>query len=118
VLAGTTPVLVHNSGPCDGEAIVVQHAIDRHTRGGSAVTPNSGIFDEGVDLPGLARSTAGQIGIRQENGNIVYVLRSPTIVGTDGITGLPTNVYTDSAKSVGRTSHASPGTVMVSWLSL
>lgn len=94
VLAGNTPVLVHNSGPCDGDEIGVQHAIDRHTRGGSAVTPNSGIFDEGVDLPGLARSTAGQIGIRQENGNIVYVLRSPAIVGTDGITGLPTNVYT------------------------
>lgn len=95
VLVDSTPALVHNAGPCAGDEVGLEHAINRHTRGGSEFTRGgAGLFDDGVNLSALARSTSGQIGRHQENGNVIYILRNRGIVGIDGSTGLPTNIYT------------------------
>lgn len=61
------------------------------------------VFDNGVDLAGLARGSSGQIGVRNGvTGNIEYVVRSDGIVGvTGGSSGLPTSTYTIVRNSYG-----------------
>jgi RHS repeat-associated protein len=93
VLAGTTPVLVHNTGPgCIADADGIQHAMNRHLKDGPEWDPKAGYFDVGTDFGALASRTSGQIGIRQANGNIKYVIDTGRVVGYDK--GLPTTSYT------------------------
>ncbi|WP_180686585.1 polymorphic toxin-type HINT domain-containing protein [Streptomyces gossypiisoli] len=95
VLAGATPVLVHNSGGCAEDVYTIEdHVIPRHTRGGAEADATKSLFDDGVDLGELATGSAGQIGVYQEaTGNIRYFITANGIVGTDRH-GLPTRIYT------------------------
>ena len=68
-----------------------QHAV-RCGHRGKDWDPNAGYFDKGTDFGALARGTAGRIGIRQENGNIKYVINAGRVVGFDK--GKPTTLYT------------------------
>ncbi|WP_255436090.1 RHS repeat-associated core domain-containing protein [Salinispora sp. H7-4] len=92
VLAGDTPVLVHNTGGCDFDLEGIQHARDRHLKDGKDWDPNAGYFGKDEDFGALARGSAGQIGIRQENGNIKYVINAGRVVGIDK--GKETTFYT------------------------
>src|SRR5688572_25573435 len=67
VLAGSTPVLVHNDA-CDVDVEGIGHAKDRHLQSGPEWDPDAGYFDPGTDFGALAKRSAGQIGIRQPEG--------------------------------------------------
>ncbi|MFD0350884.1 polymorphic toxin-type HINT domain-containing protein [Kitasatospora aburaviensis] len=96
VLAGNTPVLVHNSGGlCAGEDAyrIDEHVKPRHTSSGDK-TDGKSIFNDGEDLYVLARGSDGKIGQYQSNtGRIQYVVDAGRIIGTDK-NGLPTRFYT------------------------
>jgi hypothetical protein len=66
--------------------------MDRHLKDGKDWDPNAGYFDQGTDFGALARGSAGQIGIRQENGAIKYVINAGRVIGYDK--GQPTTLYT------------------------
>jgi hypothetical protein len=93
VLAGNTPVLVHNTGPCDGDEDGIDHAKNRHLKNGPEWDEQAGYFDDDVDFADLARGTAGQLGIYQKDyGTIKYVINAGRTVGYSQ--GKPTNFYT------------------------
>ncbi|MCX5129467.1 polymorphic toxin-type HINT domain-containing protein [Streptomyces sp. NBC_00347] len=95
VLAGNTPVLVHNSGGCGEDVYSIEdHVTPRHTRDGADADATKSLFDDGADLGELATGSAGQIGRYQsDTGNIRYFITGKDIVGTDR-RGLPTKTYT------------------------
>lgn len=94
VLAGTTPVLVHNcQGVSDAEQIE-DHVKPRHTAGGDEADETSSLFDNDVDLGDLASRTEGRIGTAQATtGRVRYVIDAGRIIGTD-LTGRATSIYT------------------------
>ena len=84
MVAGTTPVLVHNSS-CDADAEGIVHAKARHLQSGDEWDSNAGYFDVGTDFEALSRGSIGKVGIRQENGNIKYVVRTGRVIGYDRV---------------------------------
>ncbi|MFC9336824.1 polymorphic toxin-type HINT domain-containing protein [Streptomyces sp. NPDC057020] len=96
VLAGNTPVLVHNTGGlCNDEDAyrIDEHVTPRHTRGGD-LNDGKSVFDDDVDMYELARGSDGQIGTFQaETGRIQYIVDAGRIIGVDAA-GRPTQIYT------------------------
>ncbi|WP_410677115.1 polymorphic toxin-type HINT domain-containing protein [Amycolatopsis sp. cmx-4-68] len=93
VLAGDTPVLAHNTGPCTGDEEGIDHAKSRHLKDGPEWDKNAGYFDPGTDFVELARGSAGRIGTYQKDeGTIIYVINAGRIIGYDK--GQATNFYT------------------------
>ncbi|MET7477803.1 RHS repeat-associated core domain-containing protein [Streptomyces sp. NPDC005648] len=94
VLAGETPVLVHN---CQAESDAEQiedHVMPRHTHGGEEADETKSLFDDGVDLAELASATEGRVGrIQQETGRVRHIIDAGRVIGTD-FNGMPTQIYT------------------------
>jgi hypothetical protein len=97
VLAGNTPVLVHNCGgdiglDSEGEAYVKS----KHTESGDRFDDSKGAFNPDEDLYDLAEKANDFPGVLQDNGNCAHVCTADHVVGhesqRDG--GMPTNVYT------------------------
>jgi hypothetical protein len=84
VIAGNTPVLVHNTGPACG---LPGHSGIHQFPG---TIPGKSQFFDDANLNGLS-NTNGVQGVLQANGNTRYVMRGATDVGIDRTTGLPTN---------------------------
>ncbi|MFJ5530567.1 polymorphic toxin-type HINT domain-containing protein [Streptomyces sp. NPDC093261] len=96
VLAGKTPVLVHNT-QCDPpflDAAGETYVRSKHMPGGAKADATKGLFNKDADLYKLA-DDAGEFEPKlQDNGNYVRVGNAPDIIGTDVETGLPTKTYT------------------------
>jgi hypothetical protein len=109
VLAGTTPVLVHN---CDNPWMGQESygKIDRD-HGPTSNVPGKGKFDEGVDYDDLADNAANFPARPQTTGtrcNRVCTAPNDEIIGVDQ-NGLPTNVYTVVTEQNGRVVTMHPG---------
>jgi len=108
VQVGSHWVLVHNT--CDLDAEGLEHVMARHTAGGIERDATAGVFDNRVDLAGLARGSAGQVGTRSAaTGNIEYVVTARGIVGVTGTNRLPTSTYTIVRNSYGELVTMFPG---------
>jgi RHS repeat-associated protein len=94
VEAGPTSVLVHNTGPCDGDEVGLDHSAAKHMPDGAERGPNDGVWNPDEDLASLARGSAGKVGVRQLNGNIRYTVQADHYVGTTGISKQRTTMYT------------------------
>ena len=109
VMAGTTPVLVHNCGePWMGENTYAK--IDRDHGPNSSVSGKSK-FDEGVDYDDLADHSANFPDRAQTTGTrCERICTSPNgkPIGVDQ-NGLPTNVYTVVTEANGRIVTMHPG---------
>jgi RHS repeat-associated protein len=93
VVAGTTPILVHNTCVAEDAFRIEQHVNPRHTPGG-ALNAGKSTFNQGEDLLALAQRTTTQIGRRQAGtGRIEYVIDAGRVIGQDA-NGIDTNVYT------------------------
>ncbi|MET7877750.1 polymorphic toxin-type HINT domain-containing protein [Micromonospora profundi] len=97
VLAGQTPVLVHNCGDeigldSAGEAYVKS----KHMKSGERYDNTKGDFDKDVDLYDLAENANNFPGHLQDNGNCAHVCTADRIIGREAAKdgGMPTNVYT------------------------
>jgi RHS repeat-associated protein len=109
VIAGTTPVLVHNCGePWMGENTYAK--IDRD-HGPNSTVPGKSKFDEGVDYDDLADHAANFPDRPQTTGTrCERICTSPNgkPIGVDQ-NGLPTNVYTVVTEENGRIVTMHPG---------
>ncbi|MFC0098736.1 hypothetical protein ACFFKH_14550 [Micromonospora marina] len=94
VLAGTTPVLVHNCGEAflddAGEAYIRKN----HTAGGAGADETKGLFNKNEDLYQLADDSNNFPATPQANGRCARVCDAGRTIGTDVETGLPTSTYT------------------------
>ncbi|MFD9286642.1 Hint domain-containing protein, partial [Streptomyces mirabilis] len=96
VLAGNTPVLVHNT-QCDPpflDAAGENYVRSKHIPGGAKADATKGLFNKDVDLYRLSDDAAKFEPKLQDNGNYVRVGNASDIIGTDVETGLPTKTYT------------------------
>ncbi|MDG4797818.1 polymorphic toxin-type HINT domain-containing protein [Micromonospora sp. WMMD1082] len=94
VVAGETPVLVHNCGEAflddAGEAYVRKN----HTAGGAGADETKGLFNKNEDLYQLADDSNNFPATPQANGRCARVCDAGRTIGTDVETGLPTSTYT------------------------
>jgi hypothetical protein len=93
VLAGGTPVLVHNTCIEEDAFRIGQHVNPRHMPGG-ALNAGKSMFNQGEDLLELAQRTTSHIGKRQaDTGRIEYVIDAGRVIGKDA-NGVDASVYT------------------------
>jgi hypothetical protein len=113
VLAGAAPVLVHNTN-CpepfldnEGEGYIR----GKHTQSGSKRDETKGVFDDDVDLFGLADAAADVEPMEQLNGNCARVCDAGRPIGNEapGDGGMRTNVYTVISDRFGSVITMHPG---------
>ncbi|MEU4564974.1 polymorphic toxin-type HINT domain-containing protein [Actinoplanes sp. NPDC023936] len=109
VLAGTTPVLVHNCSEPWMDHIGEKHVTDTHFSGGPKNVPGKSTFDDGVDPYDLV-DDAANFPARPQTGTTrcERVCTAPEIIGVDQ-NGLPTKVYTVVTEQNGRVVTMHPG---------
>ena len=112
MLAGNTPVLVHNTGPCDPGIIVTPKGTrkiqDAHMAGGTRLGGRSQFFDQET-VDGLVEQARG-VQPRLVGKNYVREVNAGRPVGVERSTGLPTDFYTVVTNSNGHLITAYPGT--------
>ncbi len=96
VVAGNTPVLVHNCGEAGLDSAGEAYVRSKHMPGGDRVDETKGVFNADEDLYQLADDSNNFPATRQDGGNCMRVCNAGRVIGReaerDG--GMPTNVYT------------------------
>ncbi|WP_369257067.1 hypothetical protein [Streptomyces sp. R35] len=94
MLAGLTPILVHNCQAISDAEQIEDHVEPRHIAGGEEADETKSLFDGDVDLGELASRTEGRIGRSQAGtGRVRHIIDAGKIIGTD-LKGSPTSMYT------------------------
>ncbi|MFV2112678.1 polymorphic toxin-type HINT domain-containing protein [Micromonospora sp. LOL_025] len=94
VVAGGTPVLVHNCGEAFLDNAGEVYVRKNHTAGGAGTDETKGLFNKDEDLYKLADDSSNFHATPQANGRCARVCDAGRSIGTDVETGLPTSTYT------------------------
>ena len=113
VVAGVTPVLVHNAGACKPPAIQATAKSERklnsaHRAFGDRLAGRSQFFDQ-VTTDDLIARASNVFPTRNAKGDWVYQVNFGSPVGVDRSTGLPTEFFTLVTNSNGHMVSAYPG---------
>jgi hypothetical protein len=105
VLAGNTPVLVHNEcggGPIRTNPEGIEHTMQRHFSTGEASAGKSLFYDSEMPHQLTAQAEGTPFAFRQSSGRVQHVVPDAgRAVGVDRTTGQPTRTFTVVTESNG-----------------